>query len=81
MTKKSPEFSAQTMRLGRECYFLAKEVVGPLWQHFSREMRWAFVSEQILSLLRQQDESVSDARVRAMMNDVTEFCRHCTFEE
>jgi len=80
MTKSSTQFNAQTERLGRDCYAAAMEKVGPLWHHFSAEMRWAFVSEQILTLLRQQDESIPDARVRAMMDEVTEHCTSLTFK-
>lgn len=69
----------QTERLGKKCYAAAVERAGALWHHFSPELRWAFVSEQILTLLQHQDDSVPDARVRAMMNEVTEYCRALTF--
>lgn len=71
---------AQTKRLGQKCLTSAEAAVGPLWQHFSPELRWAFVAEQILSLLRAQDESISDARVRSMMNALTEYCTSLVFK-
>jgi len=74
--------NTRIQKLAAKCVKDAQATLGHGWDHVSEDIRFGLVSANIIAIcIEQDDEHVSDASVRRLLNELNAECRHLIYGE